>query len=72
VAQLSRHSAYQPNDPHQHPPGAYDAIADTLPLGSVGVEPEINDKGERLVWVDFGVANKLSAPCAALARAYPM
>lgn len=42
-------------------PAAYDTIADTLRLGSVGVEPEINDKGERLVWVDVGVANKLSA-----------
>jgi hypothetical protein len=42
-------------------PAAFDAIADTLPLGSVGVEPEVNNKGERLVWVDVGVANRLGA-----------
>jgi hypothetical protein len=46
-------------------PAAFDriaeTIADTLPWGSVGVEPEVNNKGERLVWVDVGVANRLGA-----------
>ncbi len=42
-------------------PAAFDAIADTLPLGSVAVEPEANANGERQVWVDVSVANKLSA-----------
>jgi hypothetical protein len=40
---------------------AFDAIADTLPLGSVAVEPEADANGERQVWVDVSVANKLSA-----------
>jgi hypothetical protein len=42
-------------------PAAFDAISATLPLGSVAVEPEVTDKGERLVWIDVGVANRLSA-----------
>ena len=42
-------------------PAAFDAIADTLPLESVAVEPEAGAKGDRLVWVDVSVANKLSA-----------
>jgi hypothetical protein len=29
---------------------AFAAIAQTLPLGSVGYEPEANAKGERTVW----------------------
>jgi hypothetical protein len=31
---------------------AFEAIADTLPLGSVGYEDEPNEKGERLIWVE--------------------
>jgi hypothetical protein len=42
-------------------PAAFDAIADTLPLGSVAAEPEVNDKDERLVWLDVGLANRLRA-----------
>ncbi|MGO8919648.1 MAG: hypothetical protein ACLQJR_27430 [Stellaceae bacterium] len=30
-------------------PTAYEAIAATLPLGSVGYEPKLNAKGERLI-----------------------
>jgi hypothetical protein len=30
---------------------AFDAIAKTLPLGSVGYENAANEKGERLVWL---------------------
>jgi hypothetical protein len=29
---------------------AFEAIARTLPLGSVAYEPDLNAKGERLVW----------------------
>jgi hypothetical protein len=32
--------------------GAFDAIAATLPLGSVGYEREPDEKGERLIWVE--------------------
>jgi hypothetical protein len=31
---------------------AFEAIASTLPLGSVAVEPELDAKGERHVWLD--------------------
>ena len=35
---------------------AFDAIAKTLPLGSVGYE---NAVGERLIWLDPGVVDRL-------------
>jgi len=44
---------------------AYAAIAETLPLGSVGVEPEADqgapgtDQGQRHIWLDPHVVNKL-------------
>ena len=31
---------------------AFDAIAKTLPLGSVGYENKVNEKGERLIWLE--------------------
>jgi hypothetical protein len=31
---------------------AFEAIARTLPLGSVGYENQINERGERLIWLD--------------------
>jgi hypothetical protein len=31
---------------------AFEAIAQTLPLGSAGVDPEANAKGERTVWLE--------------------
>jgi hypothetical protein len=34
---------------------AFDAIAKTLPLGSVGYENKVNEKGERLIWLDRAV-----------------
>ena len=40
---------------------AFDAIAATLPLGSVGYENEINERGERLIWLDHGVVARLRA-----------
>jgi hypothetical protein len=38
---------------------AFDAIAATLPLGSVAFEPTIDEKGERLIWLEPHVVNKL-------------
>ena len=40
---------------------AFEAICATLPLGSVGYENETNEKGERYVWLDQGVVNRLRA-----------
>jgi hypothetical protein len=34
---------------------AFDAIASTLPLGSVGYEAELNAEGVRLIWIDDGL-----------------
>jgi hypothetical protein len=41
--------------------GAYEAIARTLPLCSVGFEAEPNERGERLIWIDDRQADKLAA-----------
>jgi hypothetical protein len=38
---------------------AYAAIASTLPLGSVAVEPEANEKGDRYVWLAPNVVDRL-------------
>jgi hypothetical protein len=40
---------------------AFDAIAKTLALGSVGYENKANEKGERLVWLDRAVVDRLGA-----------
>jgi hypothetical protein len=40
---------------------AFEAIAATLPLGSVAVEPAANEKGERRIWLEPTVLNKLRA-----------
>jgi hypothetical protein len=40
---------------------AFEAIARTLPLGSVGYENAVNDRGDRLVWLDPNVVNRLKA-----------
>jgi len=34
---------------------AFEAIAATLPLGSVGFEPELDAKGERMIWLEPAV-----------------
>ena len=31
---------------------SFDAICATLPLGSGAYEPEVNAKGERLIWIE--------------------
>jgi hypothetical protein len=38
---------------------AFDAIAATLPLGSVGYENEVNERGERLIWLDPAAVSRL-------------
>ena len=40
---------------------AFEAIAKTLPLGSVGYENKVNEKGERLIWLDPRVVDRLKA-----------
>jgi hypothetical protein len=40
---------------------AFEAITRTLPLGSVAVEPEANAKGQRLVWLDPVIVDRLAA-----------
>jgi hypothetical protein len=35
---------------------AFDAISATLPVGSVAVEPEPNERGEMHVWIDDRLA----------------
>ena len=42
-------------------PAAFDAIAATLPLGSVGYEAERDARGNCLVWLDEGTVNRLGA-----------
>jgi hypothetical protein len=40
---------------------AFDAIAATLPLGSVSFENAFNERGERTVWLDPSLVNRLKA-----------
>jgi hypothetical protein len=40
---------------------AFDAIAETLALGSVAYEAEANERGERLIWIEDAMADRLSA-----------
>jgi hypothetical protein len=40
---------------------AFDAITATLPLGSVGFEPQLNAQGERLVWLEAAIVDRLGA-----------
>ena len=40
---------------------AYDAICATLPVGSVAVEAEANERGERTVWLEDAMADRLGA-----------
>ena len=47
---------------------AFAAIAATLPLGSVGYENKVNEKGERLILLEPNAVANLRA-CAGLARA---
>ena len=40
---------------------AFEAIAATLPLGSVGYEAQTDARGERLVWIEAAAVDKLRA-----------
>jgi hypothetical protein len=40
---------------------AFEVIAKTLALGSVGYENAVNERGERLVWLDRAVVDRLGA-----------
>jgi hypothetical protein len=40
---------------------AFDAIAATLPVGSTGYENKVNEKGERLIWVERRMLDKLNS-----------
>jgi hypothetical protein len=40
---------------------AYEAIVATLALGTVGVEPELNERGERLIWLEERRLDKLNS-----------
>jgi hypothetical protein len=37
----------------------FDAIASTLALGSVGYENQTNERGEKLIWLDRAVVERL-------------
>jgi hypothetical protein len=39
---------------------AFETIAKTLPLGSVGYENATNEKGERLIWLELLLARQLT------------
>jgi hypothetical protein len=40
---------------------AFEAISRTLPLGSVGYEAEADERGERDVWLEDAMADRLGA-----------
>jgi hypothetical protein len=40
---------------------AFDAIAKTLALGSIGYENKVNEKDERGIWLDRSVVDRLRA-----------
>ena len=42
-------------------PAAFEAIAATMPLGSVAVEPKVDAKGERQIWLEPRVVDRLAA-----------
>ena len=47
---------------------AFDALASTLPLGSVGYENKTDEQGQRLIWLDRAATTGY-APCAGRATA---
>jgi hypothetical protein len=50
---------------------AFEAIARTLPLGSVGYENATNERGERLIWLDHTVVSSHARARRELQRRYP-
>ena len=47
---------------------AFTAIAATLPLGSVSFENATNERGERLIWLEPVVVNRLRTATATAGR----
>ena len=43
---------------------AFEAIARTIPLGSVGYKNEASEKGERLIWLEAAMMDLLFPPSA--------
>jgi hypothetical protein len=53
---------HHPHDPHRHHGRRrLRGHATTLPPGSVGYEAQLDDKGERLIWLEPRWLDKLSA-----------
>ena len=42
-------------------PAAFEAIAAMLPLGSVGYEAQLDKQGQRLIWLETAVVDRLEA-----------
>ena len=42
-------------------PAAYEAIERTFALGAVAAEPQVNEKGERLIWLEPRWVEKLNS-----------
>ena len=40
---------------------AFDAVAATMPLGSVAYEAQLDAQGQRLIWLEARVLDKLTA-----------
>ena len=41
---------------------AFDAIAKTLPFGDVSYERQVDERGQRLIWLPRDVLNRLRSP----------
>jgi hypothetical protein len=54
---------YWPNIRISITAAAFEALAATMPLGSVGYEPEPNAKGERWIWLEPRFVDRLRALC---------
>ena len=50
---------------------AFDAIARTMPFGSVNFEAEVDDNGERYIWLPRAVVDRLRARYAGRVRVIP-
>jgi hypothetical protein len=44
-------------------PAAFEATAATLTLGSMSFENATNERGERLIWLDHAVVDRLRSLC---------
>ena len=53
-------------------PTAFEAISATLPLGSVGYENKTEEEGNRLIWLDRSVVDRLAVGPSACSMARRM